>query len=118
MAEDPSPNRVPGSPGAVSMFFIAKAAFFAAVAWAWLLYLIGRGDPTTGWELFAASAGICFTLVAVQLGVRYANQRSAALRQAELCKHLVDLSWSTAGLDHEATGRVLHMQPGTDRTRR
>lgn len=112
---------VPGEPGTISMFFVAKAAFFAAAAWAWVLVLIGRDRSATGWELFAVAAGICFTLVAVLLGIRFANQRAAARRHDDLRRLLVELSWDTlAAQGQHDSARILHMQPGpgSDRGRR
>ena len=102
------------------MFFVAKAALFGAVAWAWLLYLIAQGSHS-GWVVFAASAGICFTVVAVSLGIRFAGQRAAALRHAELVKEVSAISWQlTAALENSETpsARLFTMPTGPDRTRR
>jgi hypothetical protein len=120
---DTSPRRVPGAPGAISLFFVAKAALFGAVCWAWLLYLLGRGPgPATGWELFAAGAGICFTLVAVLLGVRYATERAAAARHAELVREIADLSWHAVAqatrTPENPDGNVFTMPGSRDRTHR
>ena len=102
------------------MFFVAKAALFGAVAWAWLLYLIAQGSHS-GWLVFAASAGICFTIVSVCLAVRFASQRAAALRHAELVKEVSELSWQlTAAVESSETpsARVFTMPTAPDRTRR
>ncbi|ATO16317.1 hypothetical protein CO540_22805 [Micromonospora sp. WMMA2032] len=89
------PDRpVPHRPGAVSLFFVAKAGVFALGFWVWLLVLAVRGDPATGVHLIAATGAICTTLVGVVLGARMALQRNAALRHAEVKRLLVDISWN------------------------
>ena len=102
------------------MFFVAKAALFGAVCWAWLLFLIGTDSGDVGgWELFAACGGICFTLVAVALGVRYATERAAALRHGEVMKEIADLSWHAIAQTASAPdAQVLNLPTGQDRTRR
>ena len=110
----------PGPPGSISMFFVAKAALFGAVAWAWLVYLIARGSDS-GWLVFAASAGICFTIVTVSLGIRFASQRAAALRHAELVKEVSALSWQLTAMVESGEAppaRVFTMPTGPDRSRR
>jgi hypothetical protein len=117
---DTPPRRAPGQPGVISMFFVAKAALFGLVCWAWLLYLIGRASETvSGWELFAAGAGICFTLVAVLLGVRFAIERAAALRHSEVMKEIADLSWQAIAQPASSpAAQVVPLPSGSDRTRR
>lgn len=121
MAENPT-RQPPGAPGVISMFFVAKAALFGAAAWAWLLYLISRDNRVTGWQLFAACAGICFTLVAVLLGVRYAGERAAALRHAELVREVAELSWQAVAAAPAEAGtpvaRIFTIPNGQDRNRR
>ncbi|MEU0079545.1 hypothetical protein ABZY58_16705 [Micromonospora tulbaghiae] len=92
MAEPDRP--VPHRPGAVSLFFVAKAAVFALGFWIWLLVLAVRGDDATGVHLIAATGAICTTLASVVLGARMALQRNAAVRHAELKRMLVDISWN------------------------
>ena len=89
-------RHVPHRPGAISMFFVAKAAIFAAAFWVWLLIIAVREDAVTPWHLVAMSGAIVTTLVGVVLGVRYALQASAAQRHAEIKKMLVEISWNTA----------------------
>ncbi|MET7970555.1 hypothetical protein [Micromonospora sp. NPDC005305] len=89
------PDRpVPHRPGAISLFFVAKAGVFALGFWIWLLVLAVRGGPATGVHLIAATGAITTTLVGVVLGARMALQRSAAVRHAELKRLLVDISWN------------------------
>jgi hypothetical protein len=117
---DTPPRRAPGPPGAISMFFVAKAALFGVVCWAWLLFLIDNdsGD-VSGWELFAACGGICFTLVAVALGVRFAIERAATLRHGEVMKEIADLSWHTLAQTASAPdAQVLNLPTGPERHRR
>ncbi len=92
MSDSTSPP--PHSPGAISLFFVAKAALFAAGFWIWLIVLMARGGAATGVHLVAASGGIVTTLVSVVLGARLALQRNAAVRHAELKRLLVDISWN------------------------
>jgi hypothetical protein len=91
-------------PGAVSLFFVCKAALFAAVFWAWLLVLVVSGGPVTGWHLLAASGAVTTNLVAVLLGVRLALQRDAADRHAELRRMLADISWNSFAAAGNAGG--------------
>ncbi|MET8359389.1 hypothetical protein [Micromonospora sp. NPDC005171] len=53
MAESSRPQ--PYQPGAVSLFFVAKAGVFAAAFWIWLLVLVLRTDSATGLQVLAAS---------------------------------------------------------------
>ncbi|MEV4695879.1 hypothetical protein AB0K27_32745 [Micromonospora echinospora] len=92
MAEPDRP--VPHRPGAVSLFFVAKAALFALGFWIWLLVLAVRGSEATGVHLIAATGAVCTTLASVVLGARMALQRNAAARHAELKRMLVDISWN------------------------
>ncbi|MEH1167229.1 hypothetical protein V6V47_17775 [Micromonospora sp. CPCC 205539] len=92
MAELSRPQ--PYQPGAVSLFFVAKAGVFAAAFWIWLLVLVLRTEPATGAHVLAATGAITTTLVAVVLGARLALQRNAAVRHAEMKKLLVDISWN------------------------
>lgn len=92
MAEPDRP--VSHRPGAISLFFVAKAGVFALGFWIWLLVLAVRGGPATGVHLIAATGAITTTLVGVVLGARMALQRSAAVRHAELKRLLVDISWN------------------------
>ncbi|MFI7303333.1 hypothetical protein ACIBM8_08975 [Micromonospora aurantiaca] len=107
MAEPDRP--VPHRPGAVSLFFVAKAALFALGFWIWLLVLAVRGGEATGVHLIAATGAICTTLVSVVLGTRMALQRDAALRHAELKRMLVDISWNAfaAAGNAEQPGKVV-----------
>ncbi|WP_431942588.1 hypothetical protein [Micromonospora marina] len=107
MAEPERP--VPHHPGAVSLFFVAKAAVFALGFWIWLLMLAVRGDEATGVHLIAATGAICTTLAAVVLGARLALQRNAAARHAELKRLLVDISWNAfaAAGNAEQPGKVV-----------
>ncbi|MBB5824186.1 hypothetical protein [Micromonospora carbonacea] len=89
------PSRpVPHRPGAVSLFFVAKAGVFAAGFWCWLLVLVSHAERVTGAHVLAATGAVTTTLVGVVLGVRLALQRNAAVRHAELKRLLVDISWN------------------------
>jgi hypothetical protein len=86
----------PHWPGAISMFFVVKAAIFAAGFWIWLAALAIGGSAVSGWMLFAASGAITTTLVGVVLGIRLALQADAAKRHARVEKLLVEIHWNTA----------------------
>lgn len=107
MAESSRPQ--PYQPGAVSLFFVAKAGVFAAGFWTWLLVLVLRTDSATGLQVLAATGAITTTLVAVVLGARMALQHSAAIRHGEVKKLLVDISWNAfaAAGNAESTGKVV-----------
>ncbi|MDO3684598.1 hypothetical protein [Micromonospora sp. C28ISP2-4] len=107
MAEPDRP--VPHRPGAVSLFFVAKAAVFALGFWIWLLVLAVRGGDATGVHLISATGAICTTLASVVLGARMALQRNAAVRHAELKRMLVDISWNAfaAAGNAEHAGKVV-----------
>lgn len=92
MANAPSPT--PHRPGPVSLFFVAKAAVFAAGFWIWLIILVVNGGTASGLHILAATGAITTTLLGVLLGVRVALQRSAAERHADLKRLLVDISWN------------------------
>lgn len=100
---------VPFRPGAISLFFVVKAAIFALACWIWLLVLAIQGGQVGGWHLFAAAGAITTTLVGVALGIRMALQANAADRHAEVRKALVEISWNTAFAAHQAedSGNVL-----------
>ncbi|MEU8423791.1 hypothetical protein AB0C15_23275 [Micromonospora sp. NPDC048835] len=112
MAESSRPQ--PYQPGAVSLFFVAKAGVFAAAFWIWLLIMVLRTDPATGLQVLAATGAITTTLVAVLLGARMALQQNAAIRHAEVKKLLVDISWNafTAAGNAEAGGKVVPFPTG------
>ncbi|WP_432900784.1 hypothetical protein ACQP1S_28435 [Micromonospora matsumotoense] len=116
MAEPDRP--VPHRPGAVSLFFVAKAGVFALGFWSWLLVLVLTGDGATGAHVLAAAGAVTTTLVGVVLGVRLALQRSAAVRHAELKRLLVDISWNAfaAAGNAETSGTVVPFptSPGED----
>ncbi|MEU7589433.1 hypothetical protein AB0A95_24430 [Micromonospora sp. NPDC049230] len=99
----------PYQPGAVSLFFVAKAGVFAAAFWIWLLVLVLRTDSATGQQVLAATGAITTTLVGVVLGARVALQHNAAIRHAEVKKLLVDISWNAfaAAGNAESTGKVV-----------
>ena len=105
----PEDRPVPYRPGAISLFFVVKAAIFALAFWIWLLLLVIRGDQVSGWHLFATAGAISTTLVGVILGIRMALQANAADRHAEVRKALVEISWNTAFAAHQAeeAGNVL-----------
>ncbi|MFG3556478.1 hypothetical protein ACGGAQ_19045 [Micromonospora sp. NPDC047557] len=107
MAESSRP--LPYQPGAVSLFFVAKAGVFAAGFWIWLLLLVLRTNAATGSHVLAATGALTTTLVAVVLGARMALQRNAAIRHAETKKLLVDISWNafTAAGNAESSGKVV-----------
>ncbi|GGR83233.1 hypothetical protein GCM10010169_29350 [Micromonospora fulviviridis] len=107
MAEPDRP--VPHRPGAVSLFFVAKAGVLALGFWIWLLVLAVRGGPTTGVHLIAAAGAVTTTLVGVVLGARMALQRNAAARHAELKRLLVDISWNAfaAAGNADESGKVV-----------
>ncbi|NYH43541.1 hypothetical protein HNR22_003268 [Micromonospora jinlongensis] len=107
MAEPSRPQ--PYQPGAVSLFFVAKAGVFAAGFWIWLLVLVLRTSSATGLQVLAATGAITTTLVAVVLGARMALQQSAAIRHAETKKLLVDISWNAfaAAGNAESAGKVV-----------
>ncbi|MFG2110213.1 hypothetical protein [Micromonospora chersina] len=107
MAEPDRP--VPHRPGAVSLFFVAKAGVFALGFWIWLLVLAVRGSQATGVHLIAAAGAITTTLVGVVLGARMALQRNAAARHAELKRLLVDISWNafTAAGNADESAKVV-----------
>ncbi|MFI5832234.1 hypothetical protein ACIA5A_00955 [Micromonospora sp. NPDC051300] len=118
MAEPDRP--VPHRPGAVSLFFVAKAGVFALGFWIWLLVLAVRGDPAEGLHLIAATGAVCTTLVGVVLGARMALQRNAAARHAELKRLLVDISWNAfaaAGNSDQAAKVVPFPSPPLDTER-
>jgi len=98
----PEDRPVPNRPGAISLFFVVKAAIFALAFWIWLLVLAIQGGQVTGWHVFAASGAITTTLVGMVLAIRMALQASAADRHAELRKALVEISWNTAFAAHQA----------------
>ncbi|MEV0717236.1 hypothetical protein [Asanoa sp. NPDC050611] len=98
----PEDRPVPYQPGAISLFFVVKAAIFALAFWIWLLVLAIQGGQVGGWHLFAAAGAITTTLVGVALGVRMALQSNAAERHAEVRKALVEISWNTAFAAHQA----------------
>jgi hypothetical protein len=110
------------APGAVSMFFVVKAGVFAAGFWSWLVVLLVRGGAVEAQHVVAAAGAIVTTLVGVLLGVRYALQRSAALRHQEMMKMLVDISWhsfaDSAGRDGAGPGAAVIPLPSSDRPRR
>ncbi|WP_194822556.1 hypothetical protein [Micromonospora sp. S-DT3-3-22] len=116
MAESDRP--VPHRPGAVSLFFVVKAAVFALAFWSWLLVLVFTGDEATGPHVLAAAGAVTTTLVGVLLGVRLALQRNAAVRHAELKRLLVDISWNAfaAAGNAELSGTVVPFPtaPGDD----
>ncbi|SDY79156.1 hypothetical protein SAMN05444365_103490 [Micromonospora pattaloongensis] len=95
---------VPHRPGAVSLFFVAKAAVFAAGFWTWLLILVVNGREPSGLHVLAGAGAVTTTLVAVVLGVRMALQHSAAERHAELKRLLVDISWNAFTAAGNAAG--------------
>ncbi|MFI2646649.1 hypothetical protein [Micromonospora fulviviridis] len=107
MAEPDRP--VPHRPGAVSLFFVAKAGVFALGFWIWLLVLAVLGGPATGVHLIAAAGAVTTTLVGVVLGVRMALQSNAAARHAELKRLLVDISWNAfaAAGNADESGKVV-----------
>jgi hypothetical protein len=98
----PEDRPVPNRPGAISLFFVVKAAIFALAFWIWLLVLAIQGGPVSGWHLFAAAGAITTTLVGMVLAIRMALQTNAADRHAELRKTLVEISWNTAFAAHQA----------------
>ncbi|MEV4119111.1 hypothetical protein [Micromonospora sp. NPDC049645] len=102
MAESSRPQ--PYQPGAVSLFFVAKAGVFAAAFWIWLLVLVLRTDSATGLQVLAATGAITTTLVAVLLGARMAVQHNAAIRHAEMKRLLVDISWNAFAAAGNAGG--------------
>ncbi|MEO3771579.1 hypothetical protein [Micromonospora sp. B9E7] len=107
MAESSRPQ--PYQPGAVSLFFVAKAGVFAAGFWIWVLILVLRTSSATGLQVLAATGAITTTLVGVVLGARMALQHSAAIRHAEIKKLLVDISWNAfaAAGNAESSGKVV-----------
>ncbi|MFC5921859.1 hypothetical protein [Micromonospora vulcania] len=112
MAESSRPQ--PYQPGAVSLFFVAKAGVIAAAFWIWLLVLVLRTDAATGAQVLAAVGAITTTLVAVVLACRMALQHNAAVRHAEVKKLLVDISWNafTAAGNAENAGTVVPFPTG------
>ncbi|TDB99853.1 hypothetical protein E1091_06045 [Micromonospora fluostatini] len=105
----PEQDRSPHRPGAVSLFFVAKAGVFAAGFWIWLLVLVLTQDGATGAQVLAAAGATTTTLVGVVLGARLALQRNAALRHADLKRLLVDISWNAFA----AAGNAETTGPGT-----
>ncbi|MFB9237262.1 hypothetical protein ACFFWC_17150 [Plantactinospora siamensis] len=71
-----------------------KTAIFGAGFWTWLIILMVRGGATSGLHFFVASGAIATSLACVVLCARYALQRSAAVRHADLKRLLVDISWN------------------------
>ncbi|RKN44267.1 hypothetical protein [Micromonospora endolithica] len=105
-----APDRpMPHRPGAVSLFFVAKAGVFAAGFWIWLLVLVLRGDTATGLHVLVATGAVTTTLVGVVLGARLALQHDAAERHAEFKRLLVDISWNAfaAAGNAESPGKVV-----------
>lgn len=102
---------LPHRPGAISLFFVVKAALFAAGFWTWLLVLVFTGTDATGLHVLAATGAIITTLVSVLLGVRMALQHNAAERHAELKRLLVDISWNAfaaaGNAEPESSGNVV-----------
>lgn len=80
-------------PGAVSAFFVYKAFFFAAIAWAAVVVLATRDDRVTAWLVLAAASAVTFSLVGLALWIRHTGRRSSAARHEQIMKTLVDLSW-------------------------
>jgi hypothetical protein len=113
MAESSRPQ--PYQPGAVSLFFVAKAGVFAAGFWIWLLVLVFRTEAATGAHVLAATGAITTTLVGVILGARMALQRNAAIRHAEVKKLLVDISWDAfaAAGNADSPGKVVPFPSGS-----
>ncbi|MEU7751407.1 hypothetical protein AB0B57_33560 [Micromonospora sp. NPDC049101] len=107
MADSSRPQ--PYQPGAVSLFFVAKAGVFAAAFWIWLLVMVLRADSATGQQVLAATGAITSTLVGVVLGARMALQHNAAIRHAEVKRLLVDISWNAfaAAGNAESAGKVV-----------
>ncbi|MDM4720914.1 hypothetical protein QTQ03_15425 [Micromonospora sp. WMMA1363] len=106
----PEPDRpLPHRPGAVSLFFVAKAGVFAAGFWIWLLGLVAGGGAATGPHLLAATGATTTTLVGVVLGVRMALQHNAAQRHAEVKRLLVDISWNAfaAAGNADSPGKIV-----------
>ncbi|MEH1099950.1 hypothetical protein [Micromonospora sp. CPCC 205561] len=104
------PDRpLPHRPGAVSLFFVAKAGVFALGFWLWLLTLVLGGGEVSGAHALAAAGAVTTTLVGVVLGARLTLQRDAADRHAELKRLLVDISWNAfaAAGNADALGKVL-----------
>nr|WP_236647033.1 hypothetical protein [Micromonospora acroterricola] len=112
MADSSRPQ--PYQPGAVSLFFVAKAGVFAAAFWIWLLVLVLRTDSATGTHVLAATGAITTTLVGVVLGARMALQHNASVRHAEMKKLLVDISWNAfaAAGNAESAGKVVPFPTG------
>ncbi|WP_329107001.1 hypothetical protein OG792_02620 [Micromonospora sp. NBC_01699] len=102
---------LPHRPGSISLFFVVKAAIFAAGFWTWLLVLVFTRTEATSLHLLAATGTIITTLVSVLLGVRMALQRNAARRHAELKRLLVDISWNAfaaaGNAEVETSGNVV-----------
>ncbi|MGW4463111.1 hypothetical protein [Micromonospora sp. NPDC004704] len=107
---NPAPP-LPHRPGSISLFFVAKAAVFAAGFWIWLLVLVFTRTEVSGLHVLAATGTIITTLVSVVLGVRMALQRNAADRHAELKRLLVDISWNAfaaaGNAEPESNGNVV-----------
>lgn len=82
-------------PGAISAFFVYKAALFAACFWTWLAVLAMTEGTVTGWHAVASAGAVTTTVVGVVLGVRFASQRDAARRHEEVMRTLVEISWHT-----------------------
>ncbi|MFC4019683.1 hypothetical protein ACFOW4_17300 [Micromonospora sp. GCM10011542] len=118
MAEPSRPQ--PYQPGAVSLFFVAKAGVFAAGFWIWLLVLVVSTEAATGAHVLAATGAITTTLVGVILGSRMALQHNAAVRHAEVKKLLVDISWNAfaAAGNAESPGTVVPFPAGSGETER
>jgi hypothetical protein len=103
------PAAIPHRPGMISLFFVAKAAVFAAAFWIWLLILVVTGKEVSGAHVLAGAGAMTTTLVGVVLGTRVALQRNAAERHAEVKRLLVDISWNvfTAAGNGESRANVV-----------
>jgi hypothetical protein len=112
MTTTPTNEYLVHRPGAVSAFFVYKAFFFAAVAWAAFVALAAHDDRVTAWLVLAAASAVTFSLVGLALWIRHTGQLNSAARHEQIMKTLVDLSWQS--FTGDLPGRNAPDQPTRD----
>jgi hypothetical protein len=112
MAGNPSLDARLHRRGLTSAFLAYQAGLFALGFWVWLLVLVLRGLPVSGWHVLAATGATTATLTAVVLAARYTNDRAAADRHDVAMRAVVELSWETftaalrSGPDRQPPGSI------------
>jgi hypothetical protein len=78
--------------GIISSLVACQAPVIAAGCWVWLCVLVFRHPPHV---LLASTGAVTFTLTAVALAARSANDRAAADRPDIAMRAVVEMSWET-----------------------